>query len=197
MPSEDSVGAHAVRPAFLAVDSPTEHFLPRIFINTFEPTSKDHSNPKEGIMSRIDIVKDLLRTLEQSHSAAASKHLTEDFVFSGPVPEPLNGNEFVEMMAATLQAFPDWNFHVQNLAEKGDQVTGFVQITGTHRGSLKIPGIPEVAATGKRIKLPRETLTCVFRGDKICEFTGEKVLGGGMPGIFQQLGVKFPQEAMA
>jgi predicted ester cyclase len=154
-------------------------------------------NIKKGkIMKKIDIVNEVLRTLASDNPRQALKYFTSDFVFSGATPEPVGGSEYVEIHAALKKAFPDWQFNSSSLAEKGDSVTGFVQVSGTHKGTLEIPGLPTVSATGKSVKNAREGFTCTFEGDKISEFKVEKVRGSGLLGLFQQIGAKLPEPAM-
>ena len=147
-------------------------------------------------MKKIDIVNEVLRVLASDNPRSALKYFTSDFVFSGAVPEPIGGQEYVEIHAALKKAFPDWQFNSSNLAEKGDEVTGFVQVSGTHKGTLEIPGLPTVSATGKSVKNAREGFTCTFEGDKISELKVEKVRGAGLLGLFQQIGAKLPEEAL-
>jgi predicted ester cyclase len=147
-------------------------------------------------MTRIDTVKDLLRGLSHFSPESAGKHLTDDFTFSGPVPETIGKREYLDIHSQLKRAFPDWQFNVSNLSEKGNTVSGSVQVTATHTGTLTLPGLPPVEATGKLVKIPSEGFTCTFKGDKIAEFSVEKVRGGGLSGIFQQLGVRLPEEAM-
>ncbi len=143
-------------------------------------------------MSKIDIMNNILRDLSSENPWNAGQYLTDDFTFSGPVPSPIGKTEFLELLTGLRRAFPDWQFNHKDLQEKGNKVTGTVQISGTHKESLILPGLPTVAATGKSIKLPSEKLECTFEGDKLAEFKGEMAPGGGVPGIYSQLGVKLP-----
>ena len=148
-------------------------------------------------MNKSDLVKTMLKDLETGNARKSARYYAVDFIFSGPVPEPLNKDQFLDLMTAMTQSLPDWAFNVTSVQEKGSKVSVKVQITGTHKGTLAVPGLPTVAPTGKRVKLPAETLDITEEGDKITEFRVDVPPGGGVPGIYQQLGVKLPELAPA
>jgi hypothetical protein len=52
-----------------------------------------------------------------------------------------------------------------------------------------MPGAPEVPATGKHFSLPEEPSQATVKNGQITSFTSEPVAGGGVMGIFQQLGI--------
>jgi predicted ester cyclase len=148
-------------------------------------------------MNKSDLVKTMLKDLESGNAQKGAVYYAEDFVFSGPVPEPLNKDQFLDLMTAMTKGLPDWAFNVTSVQEKGSTVSVKVQITGTHKGILAVPGLPTVSPTGKRIKLPAETLEITVEGDKITDFRVDVPPGGGVPGIYQQLGIKLPELAPA
>lgn len=145
------------------------------------------------IMNKTDTVKNMLQELASDNPWNAGTYLTDDFTFSGPVPTPVGKTEFLEFHAGLKKGFPDWQFNLKDVQEKGGLVTGAVQIRCTHTAALTLPGLPTVAATGKKIQLPREAFTCSFEGNRISEFKVDKVASGGIQGIYAQLGVNLPQ----
>jgi predicted ester cyclase len=138
-------------------------------------------------MSNIDTVKAGQAAWCASNWDALAASLTDDFVFSGPVPQPLNKEAFLGLAKALLTAIPDWDFHARDFREEGDKVYLTDEITGTHTGTLAVvPGVPPVAATGKSIKLSEGHQTYTFRGNLVSNF--EVQTSGGVPEIYAQVG---------
>jgi len=142
-------------------------------------------------MTDSNIVVDLMHAIEAADYDTAAALLTDDFVFSGPVPEPISGDMWLGLQAKLSDAFPDWSFNVHNVHAHGDTVHINVQITGTHNGTLDLSamGMPVVPATGIAVELPVEDVYVTLRGDQVASVEAEPTEGGGVPGILAQLGV--------
>lgn len=147
-------------------------------------------------MNKQDVVKSLLTDLE-TNPTHAEHYFTDDFKFSGPVPEPIDAHQWIQFHTALKRAFPDWKFNVQNLREENGKVTCTVSITGTHKQDLHLPDFPTVPASGKKINLPKEQVTVTFKGEKVQEVKVQKVPGGGIPGIYKQIGAELPSRVPA
>jgi predicted ester cyclase len=144
-------------------------------------------------MSAIDTVQAAIPALESGDPLTIASLLTEDFTFSGPVPQPLGKAEFLRLAQTLKAAIPDWAFHASDFQAAGDQVQFTVQITGTHTGTLAaIPGVPPVPPTGKSIQLPAERQRVTVRGQQISRYDVEPTPGGGVPGIYAQVGAPLP-----
>jgi predicted ester cyclase len=145
-------------------------------------------------MSKVDAVKAFSEALETRDFNKAASYLADDFVFVGPVPQPIGKQEFLAIQSAFEDAFQDWSFNSHDEVEQGDTVVAAVQITGTHTRDLVLPmpGMPPIPATGKRVSLPVEHITFTFKGDKIAGLTSDNVPGGGVPGVLAQIGVPLP-----
>ena len=145
-------------------------------------------------MSKVDTVKAFSEALEARDFNRAASYLADDFVFAGPVPQPIGKQEFLAVQSAFEDAFQDWSFNSHDEVEQGDKVVAAVQITGTHTHDLVLPmpGMPTIPATGKRVSLPEEHLTFTFKGDKIASLTSDNVPGGGVPGVLAQIGIPLP-----
>jgi len=145
-------------------------------------------------MTKTETVKAFAAALEARDFSMAASYLAYDFVFSGPVPQPIGKQEFIAVQSAFEDAFQDWSFNSHDEVEQGDKVLSAVQITGTHTRDLVLPmpGMPPIPATNKRVSLPEEHLEFTFKGDKIASLTSDNAPGGGVPGILQQLGVPLP-----
>ena len=109
-------------------------------------------------MNESELAKKLLSLIEAKDRAAAQRLLSDDFTFSGPVPEPISGPMWLGMHEKLGVAFPDWAFNPSDMRVEGDIVHVTMHITGTHQGELDLSelGLPKVPATGRRIKLPGE-----------------------------------------
>jgi predicted ester cyclase len=145
-------------------------------------------------MSKVDTVKAFSEALEARDFNKAASYLADDFVFAGPVPQPIGKQEFLAVQSAFEEAFQDWSFNSHDEVEQGDKVEAAVQITGTHTHALVLPmpGMPPIPATGKKVSLPVEHLTFTFKGDKIANLTSDNTPGGGVPGVLTQIGVPLP-----
>lgn len=141
-------------------------------------------------MNQTEMVQALLSAIETKDWTGAASYLTEDFTYSGAVPQPISGEQWLGIQRAFLAAFSNLSWNYQAGAEAGQQVFGKVQLTGKHTGELRlpIPGIAVIPATGKQVSLPAETITVSFRTGKVANVHAEIVEGGGLPALLQQLG---------
>jgi hypothetical protein len=57
-----------------------------------------------------------------------------------------------------------------------------------------IPGLHNIPATNKLLRMPEEKVTFTIKDNKIERVNLEQVPGGGLPGVLKQLGVEMPQE---
>ena len=140
-------------------------------------------------MDKLEIVKNAMTDIEKGAIKASS--YTEDMIFSGPVPQPLNRDQYLDLMHALVGASPDWNFHARDFTVEGDTVQISISITGTQTRTLPglMPGMPDLPATGKQFSLPGEHLTITVRGNQISQLVARVPPGGGVPGMLAQLGV--------
>ena len=145
-------------------------------------------------MSKTEIAQAFSLALETRDFDRAISYLSDNFVFSGPVPQPIGKHEFLAFQRAVEDAFPDWSFNAHDVQEQGEKVTAAVQITGTHTRGLVLPGIPAIPATGKQISLPEEHIEFTLQGDKIASLTSDNIPGGGIAGILAQIGVPLPAQ---
>jgi predicted ester cyclase len=149
-------------------------------------------------MNELEISKKLLGYLEAKDSASALKLLSDDFTFSGPVPEPISGPMWVGMVERLIKAFPDWAYNASDVRADGNIVHMTVQISGTHKGELDLSnlGFPKVQATGKKIRMPRDEVELKIEGGKVKYFRTSPNPEMGVSGILKQLGVSIPEQPM-
>jgi hypothetical protein len=148
-------------------------------------------------MNELELSKNLLSLIEAGDSASALKLLSDDFTFSGPVPEPISGRMWLGMTDKLIVAFPDWTYNVSDLKAEGDVVHMTVQISGTHKGELDLSdmGLPKIAATGKKIQLPRDEAELKIEGGKVKYFRTKPNPEAGVSGILKQLDVAVPEQS--
>jgi predicted ester cyclase len=149
---------------------------------------------EQTTMNKIDTVKAFSEALDARDFNKAASYLADDFVFAGPVPQPISKQAFIAVQSAFENAFQGWSFNSHDEVEQGEKVVAAVQITGTHTRDLVLPmpGMPRIPATGKRVSLPVEHITFTFKGDKIASLTSDNVPGGGVAGVLAQIGVPLP-----
>lgn len=145
-------------------------------------------------MNTISIVKEALAATEAGDLKKLDGLVADDFVFAGPVPQPLGKREFMGLMAALIKGLPDWKFNGSDWKESGDQVTTVFQITGTQTGelSLPMPGAPAFPPSGKKVALPKEPTSFTVKNGKLSRLDASVSPMGGLAGVMSQLGLELP-----
>jgi predicted ester cyclase len=143
-------------------------------------------------MSNTDIVKTGLKAWESNDAQTLAPLVADDFIFSGPVPQPLGKQEFLGFMHIMLTALPDFAFNISSFEEDGDTVIAKSHISGTHTGVLALPGMPPIPPTGKKVSLPEEVQTYRLRDGKLQSLTVGARPDAGIPGLLSQIGVSVP-----
>jgi predicted ester cyclase len=138
-------------------------------------------------MGALDIANALNAAVNAQRWDEAATYLTDDFVFSGVTPQPAGKMEFIAGQQAWFAAAPDWHIALENLSESGDTVQGTSHITGTQTGTLALPGMPPLPATGKRFET-RDQITSTIRGNLVASIT----VVPSSPSIPEQLGMPTP-----
>ena len=140
----------------------------------------------------LDIIQEHLRAMEEKDFDRAEALLTTDFQFVGATPEPIRRDEYVQLHRNLLTAFKDWKYNFKPLNVEENTISGTVQITGTHTGTLTLPmlpGVRNVQATGKRVTLPEEHITITLKNGKATKLQVKQVPNGGVPGLLSQIGI--------
>ena len=145
-------------------------------------------------MNKTEIVKKFITTLQSGDMTMASDCITDDFVFRGWAPRPLDKGEFLAIQNELRTALTGYSYNLSDLNERDDGVEAFIQITGTHARDLALPtfDVPLVPATGIAVTMPQERVDFTFDGDKIKQMNVESVPGGGLMGLIQQVGSELP-----
>ncbi len=147
-------------------------------------------------MDAVGTTQKLFDLIESGDTGAAAGLLSSDFVFAGPVPEPVDGAMWLGLHDRLNAACADFSFNASGAEQVGDTVKIELQLSGTHQSELDLSpmGMPTVPATGKSFRLPSEAATVSFSGEKISSVQVAPVEGGGLMGILGQLGVEAPPQ---
>jgi hypothetical protein len=145
-------------------------------------------------MNQREIVQALLDSVQRGDFEKAKSLLSNDYQFSGPVPEPINAETWLGIQQNLKKAFPnlDYHFHVDSV--EGDVTKISAELKGTHSGVLDLSpvGLGVTPATNKSFAIPREHGKVTCKGDKVVSWVIDRIEGGGLMGILTQLGIAVP-----
>ncbi|MFW9904051.1 MAG: ester cyclase [Candidatus Thorarchaeota archaeon] len=136
---------------------------------------------------QIEKVKHFIKAMEESNIEKAGTFLSENFVFEGPVPQPLNKENYIRFLHAMSKAFTEFKYNSSDFSEEGDTVKYSLKITGKHTGEFTLPNIDPIPATNRTFELPSEKATITFSGNKISKMYANVTEDGGVGGIIKQL----------
>ncbi len=146
------------------------------------------------MMNQREIVQALLDSVQRGDFEKAKSFLSNDYQFSGPVPEPINGETWLGIHKNLKKAFPnlDYHFHVDGV--EGDVTKLSAELKGTHTSVLDLSpvGLGVTPATNKSFAIPREHGKVTCKGDKVVSWVVDRIEGGGLMGILDQLGIAVP-----
>ncbi|MGD8403119.1 MAG: ester cyclase [Anaerolineales bacterium] len=148
-------------------------------------------------MNTKETVQSLMDAIQMGKFEKAKSYLSDDFKFSGAVPEPISGQEWIGMSANLKTAFPDLDYQFNIDGVSGDTVNISAQLRGTHKGDLDLKSMDMgvIPATGKSFKATRERGKAMVRDGKVKSFALDPTEGAGLMAILDQLGVKTPHAA--
>ena len=144
-------------------------------------------DPKETTQS-------LMNAIQRADFEMARSLLTDDFVFSGPIPKPASGPEWLGVSKSLKTAFPDLDYQFKIESVNGNVVNITAQLKGTHKGNLDLSAMDMgvIPPTNKSFVAAREHGKVTVQGDKIKSLANEPTEGAGLMAIIGQLGVKVP-----
>ena len=124
----------------------------------------------------------------------AKNLLADDFQFSGPIPEPVNREEWLAISASLKNAFPDLDYHFKVIGADDDIVKTTSQLSGTHRGSFDLTNMKMgvIPATNKPFSAKLENTKITVKDNKVTSWAVEPTEGAGLKAILGQLGIKVP-----
>ena len=150
-------------------------------------------------MSAVDTVKDFMIALEAKEFDKVASYLSDDFVFSGWTPQPLDKDQFLTVMRELKAGLPNLSYHFHAVKdvydlEQEDSVKATIQMTCTQTDGFILPplGLPPIPQMARTVSMPEELWSFTLQGDKIARIMVHRVPGGGIQGFLHQLGIDVP-----
>jgi predicted ester cyclase len=139
-------------------------------------------------------VQALMDAVQKGDFVKAQSTLSNDFQFSGPVPQPISGPAWMGMSASMKAAFPDLNYQFKIESVDGNTVNISAQLKGTHKGNLDLTalGMGVIPPTNKSFAAAHELGKAIVQDDKVKAWATQATEGAGLMAILGQLGVKPP-----
>ena len=137
----------------------------------------------------------LMYAIQAGDFDKARSHLTDDFQFSGSVPEPIDAEDWLDMNMKLKRAFPNLEYHFRvESVQSGDVVKVSSELKGTHKGDLDLTSMNMgvIPATNKSFAAGREHGQLTLHGKKVSAWVVEPNKSAGLPMILNLLGVKVP-----
>jgi predicted ester cyclase len=146
-------------------------------------------------MDAKETVQALMDSVQKGDFEKAKSLLSDDFTFSGPVPEPINADAWMGMSMSLKNAFPDLDYQFNIESMDGDTANISAELKGTHSGDFDLTAMHMgvIPATNKSFAAAHEHGKITVNGDKITAWATEATEGAGLMAILGQLGVKPPE----
>ena len=143
-------------------------------------------------MNKREIVQALMDSVQKGDFDVAKSMLAENFVFSGPVPQPIDAEAWLKMSASMKTAFPDLDYRFKVIGTDGDVVRSTTQLSGTHSGSFDLTNMKMgvIPPTNKAFSAKMARTRITVKGDKVTSWAVERTEGAGLKAILGQLGVQ-------
>jgi predicted ester cyclase len=117
--------------------------------------------------------------------------VSEDLAFIS-AGRTLDKSQFLDMLRALYAAFPDWRYeHFDPEVKEGVIAIRWRQ-GGTHTGTLVMPGIEPIGATGRTVTIPDQYFFYRVANGRIVQIRPDPIPGGAPRGILEQIGVATP-----
>ena len=145
-------------------------------------------------MNQRETVQTLLDSIQKGDFVKAKSLLADDFQFSGPIPEPVNRDAWLDISSSLKTAFPDLDYHFKVIGADDDVVKTTSQLSGTHRGSFDLTNMKMgvIAPTNKTFSAKLEPTKITVKENKVTSWAVEPTEGAGLKAILGQLGIKEP-----
>ncbi|HEY5729685.1 MAG TPA: ester cyclase [Anaerolineales bacterium] len=145
-------------------------------------------------MNKRETVQALMDSIQKGDFENVKSMLADDFQFSGPVPEPINKEAWLDMSISLKTAFPDLDYHFKVIGAEGNVVRSTSQLSGTHNGAFNLTNMNMgvIPATNKAFSAKLEKTKVTVEDDKITSWMVEQTAGAGLMAILKQLEVEVP-----
>ena len=145
-------------------------------------------------MNKRETVQALVDAVQKADFESVKSMLADDFQFSGPIPEPINKEAWLEMSASLKTAFPDLDYHFKVIGTEGNVVKSTSQLSGTQKGSFNLTNMNMgvIPATNKTFSTKSEKVKITVKDDMITLWAVEPNDGAGLMEILKQLEVEVP-----
>jgi predicted ester cyclase len=142
-------------------------------------------------MDNQTVAENYLRAFQTQDWDLLASVMTDNFVFSGPVPEPQNAQQYLGLTRTMDAAFSDLDYGVELLSVEGNVATAAFQLSGTHDGELdgRNMGLGVIPPTGNRFAAARQVGELTIEGGKVSEANFPPTEGAGLMAILGQLGI--------
>jgi predicted ester cyclase len=144
-------------------------------------------------MTVIEVMERYLAALA-AHDVDQVETLTTDDLRFVTEEGDLRRSAYLETLRALFAAFPDWRFDHGRLRVGWDHASVELRMEGTHTGTLvlPVPGVEPIPATGRAVVLPAQDYTFLISQGCIVRIEPMRVVGGGIPGLLDQIGSDLP-----
>ena len=147
-----------------------------------------------SVDKKVGIVRTFITALQSGDMDVAIRTSSETFVVTGLFPRPLNRGEFLGVQSELLKSMPDFSYNLASEQVVDRAVKATIQIKGTHQHDLALPlfGLQTIPATGLAVALPQVHVVFLVEGEQVGAMDVERVPGGGLEGLLQQVGAELP-----
>jgi len=119
-------------------------------------------------LTKCEFVRAAMAALESDDPQCAAPYFTEDFVWQGNFPRPLDKQRCLQLMIALQKGFPDYTLNVKCCQETEAGICrATMEPVGTHSGTFAVPGLPPFKPTGISVALPRQAMEFTLRRSPI------------------------------
>lgn len=132
--------------------------------------------------------------LETHDVAKIASTVADDLRFVTPTAI-VDKERFLSFLHALYAAFPDWSYDHDEPEMRESAIAVKWRQSGTHAGTLSLPGLPSIAPTGTLVRIPEQFFYYRVRDDRIVEIRPEPIAGGAPQGVLEQIGVEWPPSA--
>lgn len=148
-------------------------------------------------MDQKETVRTLMDAVQTGNFRLAQSLLSDDFRFSGPVPEPLSGSQWIGMGESLKAACPDLDYHFAVDHTERSVVGITTRMTGTQTEflDLTVMGLGTSPATGNAFSMGLEYGDVTVRDEKVVAWALRPTSGAGLLHILAQLGITSRTEA--